>query len=223
MTYPSRNSMISTIYVAKKQLSIEEDAYRGLLKRVTGYDSLKSCSIKDLHNIIADLKTKGFKIKPKITKSVPVSTDKFYKDPRDKALSLWLALYEIGAVRNSSDASLSAYCAKVAKVDHWHWMDRKACYVVIEQLKIWLNRTKLLKLAEALHQSGKIKAKLSNADLLDLVVATYNKYNRAKPTCIKSINMISSAIAEFGINHLANAYAIIDVTKFIKEARNGGD
>lgn len=213
--------MISTIYVAKKQLSIEEDAYRELLKRVTGYDSLKSCSIKDLHNIIADLKTKGFIIKPKITKSIPVSTDKFYKDPRDKALSLWLALYEIGAVRNGSDASLSAYCAKVAKVDHWHWMDRKACYVVIEQLKIWLNRTTLLKLTEALYQSGKIKVKLSNDELLSLVVSAYNKYNRAKPTSIKSINMISSAIAEFGINHLANAYAITNVVRFIKEADHG--
>lgn len=136
-----RSKLIKLIHVARRELNMDEGAYRALLKRITGKDSLTQCNTVLMGQMLHEMKSKGFHVQSNRYKSQPMTpAGQAIKDPRDKALSLWLQLASLGIVKNASDAALSKYCARVAGVDHWHWLDDESCYKVIESLKAWLKR-----------------------------------------------------------------------------------
>lgn len=55
--------------------------------------------------------------------------------------ALWLFLHELGAVRDPSEAALSAYVKRIASVDDVQWMrGGRRVETVIESLKKWAMR-----------------------------------------------------------------------------------
>ena len=134
----SRNSLLAQIHIARKDMVLDEGTYRALLMRIAKKDSGKDCTVPDLVRIISEFKRLGWKQKAKTKgKSIPFKG----KDPRNVALALWIELHKAGAVRDPSDNALASYASRMAKVDHWRWLDDEGCYVVIESLKSWLART----------------------------------------------------------------------------------
>ena len=55
-----RRAMIAKIHVAKKQLGLEDDAYRAILQRVTSFSSSAACQDEALHSVLAEFQRLGF-------------------------------------------------------------------------------------------------------------------------------------------------------------------
>lgn len=147
--------------MGKAQLDMDEDSYRAMIKRISGHESLKSCSFDHLNKIIDEMVKKGFKLqvrKQDQGKSKRVNPARYEKtgfaDIRDKLLALWIEMHKQGIVRDGSDLALAAYCKKQSGSDHWHWVSIGEATNIIEGLKQWQSRVLLKRMLDQLKASG---------------------------------------------------------------------
>ena len=213
MTIAVRKKKISMIKMAQKQLAIPDDAYRAMLQRISGQNSCTCLSIAQLDKVLDEMIKKGFKIKPKNPSySAPVKTPTYVQsDERDKVLSMWIALADIGVVKNRSDHALARYCYKITGKQHWHF---EADYMpIIEGLKGWYYREALKLLC----------AKLEIADIMYQVhLATQDQRISSKYKNAKTVNQISSAMAENTFYYIAERFQIADPVAYIKQEVDNG-
>ena len=139
-----RNKLITLVHVAKRDMALDEEAYRAILVAQGGGDSLSAMPIDSIDKVLKYMKAQGFRLrKTKTDRKQAVGKD------ASKARALWLFLHELGVVRDPSEAALTAYVQRIAKVDDVQWMrgsrisggkwkDRD--YLVIESLKKWAMR-----------------------------------------------------------------------------------
>lgn len=136
-----RARLIRLIHVARRDLHMEDDAYRAIVAdKAGGKTSSADCSVVELDKILAHLKAAGFKVrKPKAVK--PVEQRRLdTSGEASKVRALWLLLHELGAVRNPSEAALAGYVRRMAGIDDLHWADGNAILTLIESLKKWAMR-----------------------------------------------------------------------------------
>ncbi len=136
-----RASKIRMIQVAKRDLDLDDKAYRAAIGRaVKGKTSSKDCTTLQLDRVIDELKRLGFKPrKPVAAKPKPERRPLDTSDEGSKARAVWLLLAEIGVVRDPSEAALNAYVRRQAGVDDLSWV--RDMLPVIEGLKAWAART----------------------------------------------------------------------------------
>jgi len=128
-------SAIRAIHVGRRQLGMDEEDARDLYERVTGKRSLKLMNVSEQNAVVQELRNKGF------TKSINPSAKKLQGQYAPKLQALWIALWNMGAVRQRDDAALLAFVKRQTGVDHTRFLHhsqdaRKA----IEALKSWLQR-----------------------------------------------------------------------------------
>lgn len=112
-----RNSLIKLIHVAKREQGLDEPTYRAILKAQGGNESLAAMRLEGMKKVLDYLKAQGFKVrKTKSDRRQAVGPD------ARKVRALWLFLHELGAVRDPSEAALTAYVQRIAKVDDVAWM-----------------------------------------------------------------------------------------------------
>ncbi|WP_341679274.1 gp16 family protein [Comamonas thiooxydans] len=131
-----RNRLIKLIQVARRDLCLDEPNYRGILFAQGGNDSLAAMSIDGMQKVLDYLKAQGFKVRS-------TKTDRKQATGLDasKVRALWLFLHELGAVRDPSEAALTAYVKRMVKVDDVQWMrSGRRVETVIESLKKWAMR-----------------------------------------------------------------------------------
>ncbi|MPS96264.1 gp16 family protein [Comamonas sp.] len=131
-----RNRLIKLIQVARRDLSLDEPNYRGILFAQGGNDSLAAMPIDGMQKVLDYLKAQGFKVRS-------TKTDRKQATGKDasKVRALWLFLHELGAVQDPSEAALTAYVKRIAKVDDVQWMrSGRRVETVIESLKKWAMR-----------------------------------------------------------------------------------
>ena len=131
-----RNRLIKLIQVARRDLGLDEPNYRGILFAQGGNDSLAAMPIDGMQKVLDYLKAQGFKVRS-------TKTDRKQATGLDasKVRALWLFLHELGAVRDPSEAALTAYVKRMAKVDDVQWMrNGRRVETVIESLKKWAMR-----------------------------------------------------------------------------------
>lgn len=127
------------INIAKNQLGLDEDTYRGMLHRVTGKVSLRVMSEVEKQNVIEDLKQKGFD--PSVKKTSKGGRKRLTGKYAAKLQALWIAGYNLGVVTNGSDEALIAFVKRQTKLDHVRFLhEPHDAYQAIESLKRWLNR-----------------------------------------------------------------------------------
>ena len=168
-----RNKLITLVHVAKRDMALDEDAYRVILVAQGGGDSLSAMSIDNINKVLAYMKAQGFKLRK--SKTDRKQANGHYTG---KVRALWLFMHELGVVRDPSEAALTAYVKRIAKVDDMQWMrgsrlsggqwkDRD--YLVIESLKKWAMRflpaaIKQLKAeAQQRHHSGQMSQSQTEA------------------------------------------------------------
>lgn len=126
---------LAKIHIAKKQLAMDDDAYREMLKNVGGVESAKDLSQAAVGRVLAHLKRCGFK-------AVAKKGDR--KQAGDaqsqKIRALWLHLHKLGAVCDPSEQALSAWVKRMGKVDALQWMPTEVASKAIEELKQWVKR-----------------------------------------------------------------------------------
>lgn len=142
-----RRRLITLIHVARAELGMQDEDYRKMLAEMPalgGRTSSADLGIKGLELVLEALKDKGFKPRPKAAKAKPAVTHSraLADDNQSKLIrSLWIQLYEAGAVKNPSETALAHYVCRIAKIEALQWLNGTQASKVIETLKKWLNRT----------------------------------------------------------------------------------
>jgi phage gp16-like protein len=135
---PERRSMIGKIHIAKAQLRLVDDDYRAMLVRVTGRTSSAECSKAELHAMLEELKSKGFRPLPRSSSGRASRSNR--TRPADhptalKARALWISLYHLGAIDNSSEQALEAFARRQLGCARMQWANQAQGYKLIEALK----------------------------------------------------------------------------------------
>lgn len=132
---------LGAIRVARKQLGLDEDTYRLMLREVTGKSSSKELSLHEVNKVLDHLVKRGFKMTPPKGRPGAESSRRMDTSAEaSKVRALWLLLAELGEVKNPSEQALAAYVRRIAKVDDLHWADATAMLRLIETLKKWAMR-----------------------------------------------------------------------------------
>lgn len=147
------NNLKAQIHIAKKQLGMDDDTYRAVLKRATSKTSSADMSVTELHRAIAEFKKLGFK--PKSSKGY---SPKSRGTRVDKLRAIWISMGKRGFVNGSEDALLnwvqnSLLRRNKASIDSLNWLnDHPEINRLIEQLKNWQAR-----LEDKAKQDAKVK------------------------------------------------------------------
>jgi phage gp16-like protein len=141
---PFRNGLLGLIHQAKKQLALDDDTYRDVVRRVTGKESSGSCSITELENVKAEMVNLGFKPSKK---AHPRAGKRPFADGEiaAKLRALWISGYHLGVVKDPAEAALAAFVkratgGKAKGVDALQWLTESDARKAIESLKAWLTR-----------------------------------------------------------------------------------
>lgn len=136
---PNRMRLIKLIHVARRELRMDADTYRLMLAGMKGLDGATSTadlSVPNLLRVLEQLKQKGFKVRPNKAGKRPLADD----DQSKKIRSLWLALHDLGEVRDSSEAALAKFVLSMTRVSALQWLSTAQASRVIENLKQWQYR-----------------------------------------------------------------------------------
>lgn len=124
-------SAIAAIHAGLRQLGIVEDDARDLYERVTGKRSLREMDDAERQTVVRALRQLGFKPASKGLQG------RFAK----KLQALWIAAWNLGLVRNRTDAALVAFVRRQTRIDHVRFVhDAADAAKAIEALKGWLSR-----------------------------------------------------------------------------------
>ena len=125
----SHPGMLAKIHIARKDLALDEDAYRGLLRRVAGVASSRDLTDRQADAVLAELKRLGWK--PKASARPPTQR----ADLR-KLYALWGALHAGPLDREA----LRRWVAARFKVSAPEFLRPAQIREAIEQLKAWQKR-----------------------------------------------------------------------------------
>ncbi|GAA5784661.1 gp16 family protein [Chitiniphilus shinanonensis] len=138
----NRKRLIRLIHVAKRELAplgLDDDTYRQMLENLTGKRSAAELTEAQLERVVAALKKRGFIVRPKVGKQVPLADDDMSRMIR----GLWLELHELGFVANAAETALLRYCQRQTGVSALQWLNGKQAETMIESLKKWRDREAL--------------------------------------------------------------------------------
>ena len=134
-----RKAMLAKVHIARKELRLDEDSYRDVLRRVVGASSAASCTIAELDLLIAEFKRLGWK--------APARRPLSGKPNVRMIHGLWkdLAPY----LGDASAEALRAFVRRQTKsrlhpegIDAPEFLDGPQANRVIEGLKAWLTRAR---------------------------------------------------------------------------------
>jgi phage gp16-like protein len=147
-----RKKEVTLIHVLSGQLGLDEETRRDMLARITGKRSSKDLTWPERKRVLDHLKAAGGKIttprkaaRPTPDGAAPAKPSRTLDTSAQasKVRALWLALHQLGAVRDSSESALGAYCKRIAKVNALQWATGAQLSTLIETLKKWENRARL--------------------------------------------------------------------------------
>ncbi len=137
----TRRANVAKVQIARKELGMDDVAYRLMLERLTGQTSSADCSDAQLGLVLDEMKAKGWT--PKFVaggrigrRTRPVADHPSAK----KARALWLSLWNLGEVRDPSEPALEAFARRQLGVEQLQWADQAQCYKLIEALKAMAER-----------------------------------------------------------------------------------
>jgi len=144
-----RNRLIKLIHVGKKDLKLDDDAYRAVLEGVTGQRSCSDLDEVQLDAVVKRLRELGFVVKtaPKTRRGgKKLSPQTRGKAPVDKTQidlirALWINCHQVGLVRNRYESGLNGFVKKLTGIERVDWIrELKDANRVIETLKAMLKR-----------------------------------------------------------------------------------
>lgn len=132
---PHRRAMLAKVHIAKTQLGLSEDDYRAVILRVTGQTSAAACAERDLAALLADFQRMGFRSTARPNGPRPAD-----HPAARKARALWISLYALGAVADSSEKALEAFARRQLGCEQLQWANQTLAYKLIEALKAMAER-----------------------------------------------------------------------------------
>ncbi|WP_040509157.1 regulatory protein GemA [Gluconobacter morbifer] len=127
----NRKGRYAKLSIARKELCLDEDAFRDRLERETGKRSMRQMSIAELDKVLDGFKKDGFRParRPAVSSRPEVR----------KVFALWKELAP--ALRSGGTReSLRAFVKRMVGVDDPNFLSGSQAGVVIEALKAWEKR-----------------------------------------------------------------------------------
>lgn len=135
---------LAKVHIAKKELGLDDGAYRAMLERITGRSSAKDCTEADLGRVLDELKAKGWKPRLKVVASGPGAAGRraaLASSPvAKKARAMWISLHQLGAVRDPSEKALESFGRRQLGVEKLQWANQSHGFRLIEALKAMAER-----------------------------------------------------------------------------------
>lgn len=133
----ARNAMIAKLHLAKRDLALEEESYRGVLERVTGKRSAREMSERQLDAALKEFQRLGWKPKRR-DGTAPAGRTVGDKPIAYKIAALWRSLWLLGEVEDL--AGLDAFVERQTGVAAVRWLAPEEASAVIEALRAWSAR-----------------------------------------------------------------------------------
>ncbi|MCB5204232.1 regulatory protein GemA [Neorhizobium sp. T786] len=132
-------SSFAAIHVAKKQLGLDEDTYRGKLQLITGKSSTKDMSEAERQKVLTVFRNEGFT--PASATRREGGRQKLSGKFAKKLQALWIAAYNLGIVRDRDDAALETFIKRQTGIERERWLRHADdASKVIDALKGWIAR-----------------------------------------------------------------------------------
>ncbi len=129
-----RSRELAAIHTALRQLGLDDDTYRALLREQLQVGSAKDLDERGRHKLLDLLRERGFK-------QVPDRRPQGPGDPQTgKIYALWGELQRSGRLRDGSAKALRSFVHRMTGAHDPRWLDAMQANVVIEGLKAWLAR-----------------------------------------------------------------------------------
>lgn len=161
---PRRRKELAQIHVAKEALGLDEPEYRALLKGVTGKESAGEMGAYERREVLLEMGRLGWKPfrrgKGARRPKVPLDREEQYR----KVTALWLALRDLGAVRDGSPEAVAAFVKRQTKVDNPAWATAEQLVKVIEGLKKWKVRVESARPPRAPGRAGEPSERAASSD-----------------------------------------------------------
>lgn len=139
MTYKLRTDDLAKIHIAKKDLGLDDDTYRGMLWTCARVHSSKDLDYAGRAAVLDHLKARGWKPKPPVKAKQKA---KLSDEPQHKMIrGLWLELHANGIVIDPSEKAIARFIKNQTKIDRMEWLTINQASQIIERLKSWLNRS----------------------------------------------------------------------------------
>ena len=141
-----RKADLAQIHIAKKELRLDDDNYRFILKCVAGVDSAADLDYLGRQKIIMHFRSLGWEPgRPGEQKPAEGKPKKPRKKPEgqaSKVWALWYELHRLGATKSKEATALNAFCKRMTKgqCDRVEWLTAAQANIVIEGLKDWVGR-----------------------------------------------------------------------------------
>jgi phage gp16-like protein len=138
MMADTRNAELALIHIARKDLALDEAAYRALVSRMSAGRTESSGDLTDAERrqMIEHFRSCGFKRKPGAERGR--GGDR--RDQSYKLRALWRSLYELGVARSPDDTALAGFVARHTGIDALRWNNASDLRLAIECLKAWCER-----------------------------------------------------------------------------------
>ena len=141
---PDRRAMIAKVHVAKKALGLDDDAYRDVLRRVTGQESCSDCREPQLIAVLAEFRRLGWEGPPERAGGRAASGKSHVR----LVWAIWGELQPL--LDNADEDTLRGFVRRQTKsrknpegISDPEWLAPAEATKVIHGLRGWLDRTRL--------------------------------------------------------------------------------
>ena len=133
----ARRADLARIHVLKKELHLDDDAYRDVIAVVcNGARSAADLDIASRQRLLAHLQGCVDRQRGKPARPVRRALA-----PHERKLwSLWMQAADKGLVRARTMVALNAWCTRQTGVERIEWLTGKQAEAAIEALKLWVER-----------------------------------------------------------------------------------
>lgn len=126
---------LAVIHVAKKQLDLDDDDYRAMLRAEGGVASARDLDDAGARRVMQWFDNHGFK-RDGTAKGTAGDRRPIVK----KARALWISLYQLDEVTNRADKALDAFAKNLTGKDTLRFCTNGEAAKVVEALKAWAER-----------------------------------------------------------------------------------
>lgn len=138
-----RHKLIATLFVAKRQLSLDEEMFRDVLEEASGERSIRSMDLEGLEKCLWHLKSKGFRPTFGAGRFDTSTLSEPARRHLAKLRALWISGYHLGVVKNRDDDALLKFISRQTGLDHPRFLiNGQDAGKAIEGLKGWLQNAR---------------------------------------------------------------------------------
>jgi phage gp16-like protein len=140
----ARRERLKAIHVLKKQLGLDDETYRAMLRKITGKDSSAVMTSGEHRGVLDEMRRllDGHASPSARVRSPGDAAGAPCAAQLAKIHALWADLREAGALKDASERALRQFARRVTGRDALEWLAAADANKVIEGLKSWLARTR---------------------------------------------------------------------------------